>query len=314
MKPTSVIFLILAVILIVGGVILCFVSGALASGADIELFCDYVDEEGNAVTEHDLSGKSVSAVNIDLESAVINIYGGSEKSYVKVENFPDKAYEFWLTAGELNFKDTHALSVFSSFRINESGFGFDGLRHYLALNKYDDKDNVIDIYLSSKDSINTLNIDVNNGEINISDLDVISEINLNVNDGKIALNSVNSAGKANVTAKNASLIFDGCNIADTIANVEESGTIECQLLIQHVFTLNCNSSGNVYLDSVKANADYSGVYPAEPIVIPVPEEENQTDETAQDPVDTEPEEILPVSFKGDVNHGDIKISVKTFEN
>lgn len=313
MKPTSVIFLILAAILVIAGLVLCLVSGAMASGADIELFCDYVDENGNAVTEHDISGKSVSAIKIDLDSAIINIHGGSEKSYVKVENFPDKAYEFWLTAGELNFKDTHALSIFSSFRINESGFGFDGLRHYLALNKYEDKDNVIDIYLSAKDNITTLDIDVDEGEVNVYDLSVLTEINLNVNDGKINLVSVNSAGKANVTGNNATLSFDGCNIADTVANVKENGTINCNVILQHVFTLDCVSSGNVYLDSVKANAQYSGVYPAEPIIIPTPEADATTDEEAAESSGTESEEVLPVSFKGDVNHGDIKITVKSFE-
>ena len=311
MKPTSVIFLILAAILIVGGVVLCLVSGALASGADIELFCDYVDENGNAVTEHDISGKSISSVKIDLDSAIINIRGGSEKSYVKVENFPDKAYEFWLTAGELNIKDIHALSIFSSFRINESGFGFDGLRHYLALNKYEDKDNVINIYLSANDIITDLDIDVNKGEINIYDLGVLTELDLNVNDGKINLVSVESAGKATVTGNNAVLTFDGCDIADTVANVKENGTINCDIILQHVFTLDCVSSGNVYLDSVKANAQYSGVYPAEPIILPVTEDTAEGEETTE-PSDAE-EEILPVSFKGDVNHGDIKISVKSFE-
>ena len=317
MKPTSVIFLILAAVLIVGGIVLCLVSGALASGADIELFCDYVDEAGNAVTEHDIEGKKITSLNIDLDSAVINVIGGAEKSYIKVENFPDKAYEFWLTAGELNFKDTHALSIFSSFRINESGFGFDGLRHYLAVNKYEDKANVINIYLARTENINTLNISVDEGEINISNLNVGTDINLEIEDGKITLDSVESTGKANIVGENATFNFNSCNIADTIADIKETGTINCELIIQHVFTLNCASSGNVYLDSVKANAEYSGVYPSAPIVVP----ETQPDQPATEGGEavTEPapeapdEDPSPVSFKGDVSHGDIKITVKSFE-
>ncbi len=308
MKPTSVIFLILAAILIVGGIVLCFVAGGIASGADVELFCDYLDENGNAVTEHDIAGKSLSSITIDLDNAIVNVIGGAEKSFIKVENFPDKAYEFWLTAGEINFRDTDAMSIFSSFRINESGFGFDGLRHYLALNKYKDKPSVINIYIAATENITDININVENGEINISSLDVSSEINASVDDGKITLDNVNSTGKANITAENATLSFLSCDISDTIANISESGTINCEIKLQHVFTLNCASSGNVYLDSVKANADYSGVYPAEPIIIPVVD-------PAQDPAaaPAEDEEVTPVSFKGDVDHGDIKISVAKFE-
>ncbi len=309
MKPTSVIFLILAAVLIVGGVVLCFVAGGLAAGSDVELFCDYVDENGNAVTEHDIAGKSVSSINIDLDSAVVNVIGGAEKSYIKVENFPDKAYEFWLTAGEINFRDTDALSIFSSFRINESGFGFDGLRHYLALNKYKDKDSVINIYLAAAETITDINISVVNGEVNLSSLDVLSAIDIKVGDGKVALNNVKSDGKANVVGENATLSFDSCNIADTIADVNQSGTINCTLAIQHIFTLNCASSGNVYLDSVKANAQYTGVYPEEPIVLPATETED-----GSETVPADDEVVTPVSFKGDVEHGDIKISLSTLEN
>jgi|GEM_PF-3255134 len=317
MKPTSVIFLILAAVLIASGIVLCLVSGAIAAGADVELFCDYLDEEGNAVTEHDVAGKTITSLNIDLDSAVINIIGGSEKSFIKVQNFPDKAYEFWLTAGELNFKDTHALSIFSSFRINESGFGFDGLRHYLAVNKYEDKENVINIYLARTDNINTVNIKVNEGEINISNLNVGSEINLEVNNGSITLDGVESPGKADIKGENAIFTFNSCKISDTIADIKESGTINCELVVQHVFTLNCASSGNVYLDSVKANAQYSGVYPSQPIVIPVTQPDAPAEEGGEATVEQAPEasqeESSPLSFKGDVSHGDIKITVKSFE-
>ncbi len=311
MKPTSVIFLILAAVLIVGGIVLCFIAGGLAAGADIELFCDYVDENGNAVTEHDIAGKSVSSINMDLDNAVVNIIGGAEKSYIKVENFPDKAYEFWLTAGEINFKETDALSIFTSFRINESGFGFDGLRHYLALNKYKDKDSVINIYLAATENITDINVSVDNGEVNVSSLDVVSAIDITVGDGKVTLNNVNSEGKANIVGENAILSFDSCNIADTIADVNQSGTINCTLAIQHIFTLNCASSGNVYLDSVKANAQFTGVYPEEPIVLPVQDTPETGEADTNTPADAEV--VTPVSFKGDVEHGDIKISVISFE-
>lgn len=143
----------------------------------------------------------------------------------------------------------------------------------------------------------------------------MNSIDIKVGDGKVNLTEVNTEGKANITGENAVLKFDSCVISDTIATVTDGGTINCTLAIQHIFTLNCISSGNVYLDSVKANVSYTGVYPENPIESDVPEvsEDGVADGGVTDGSDGQGEEavITPVSFKGDVKYGDIKISVET---
>lgn len=314
MKPTSVIFIIISGVLILAGVIVCCVAGFMASGQDIELYCDYVDETGNAVTEHEINGKNLSSINIDVEKAIVNIYGNSPKSYVKVENYPDKAYDLWLTAGDLNIEDADANSIFSSLRINESGFGFDGLRHYLALGKYKNKDRVINIYLSEKDNLSDIKIDLESGNVFMKDFNVSASLDIDVDDGNVTLQNITSDGKANIHGENSVFTFDCCDIFDTIADISETGTINCILKLQHIFTLNCTSSGNVYLDDVKANAEFSGVYPEVPIIIPVQPVAPVEGEEAVEEAPAEDEVVTPVSFKGDVKYGDIKISVKNFES
>lgn len=314
MKPTSVIFLIISAVLILSGVIVCCVAGVISDGQDVELYCDYVDETGNAVTEHEINGKNLTSININVDKAIVNVYGNSPKSYVKVENYPDKAYDLWLTAGKLNIEDADVMSIFSSLRINESGFGFDGLRHYLALGKYKNKDRIINIYLSEQDVLSNVQIDIENGEVNMHGFNVTTTIDIEVDNGSVTLDSITSDGKANIRGENAVLTFDSCDIFDTIADISESGTINCVLVLQHIFTLNCSSSGNVYLDDIKANAEYSGVYPETPIVMPVPEQSESVEGEESTETPAEDDVVAPVSFKGDVKYGDIKISVKDYEN
>ena len=328
MKPTSVIFLILAAILIVSGVIVCFIANGIAKNDGVELFCDYVDGTGNAVTEYDISGKKITRINIDLKDVDVNVVGNSAKTFIKVENYPNKAYEYWVTDGTINFKPAGILSIFTSFRINESGFGFNGLRHYLGLGKYKDMQKTITIYLSPDDQMTSIDVNVRSGNVKISDLSVFSSCKVNVTSGKITLDRVGGNAEAEITCASGGLVFEGCTLKNTVANVTESGTIDCLLSIQHSFTLKCDT-GNVYLDSSKCGTEYYGVYPSSEIVINKPSEggeDKEPDEKPQEGSDDKKDDAgkenegkedektvsgdkLPVEFRGNVKIGDIRVNV-----
>ena len=77
MRPTSIIFIILAVILIVAGIVVGLVGGSMAKAADIQLLSETVDDEGNAITTHNLNEYSVTDFTIDIKNADVNIIGQS---------------------------------------------------------------------------------------------------------------------------------------------------------------------------------------------------------------------------------------------
>ncbi|MBQ7161153.1 MAG: DUF4097 family beta strand repeat protein [Clostridia bacterium] len=262
MKPTSIIFLILSAILIISGIIICVIAGVIAKNDGIELYVDYMDDAGNAVVEHDLSGKKATDVKIDIKRADVAIITGADRSYIKVENYPTKAYDYWVTDGSINIKDANALSIFTSIRINESGFGFTGLRHYLALGRYKDMPRRVTIYLTKGSILNSVDISVKNGSVTIDGLQVRTDCALAVGEGDVKLTDLTSPGTVKVTCGTGNIIFDKCMMSDTNAEVTEKGDIECEIDMQYSFALKC-VSGGVYLDSVKSGSDFSGNYPAE---------------------------------------------------
>lgn len=332
MKPTSIVFLILSAILIVSGIIICFIAGGIAKNDNVELYVDYIDDAGNAVIEQDLSGKKLSDLSINIKEADISIVGNSAKSYVKIENIPTKAYDFWITDGVLTIKDANLLSVFSSFRISESGFGFTGLRHYLALGKYKGMPRKITVYLERGKTLSTLDITLEKGEISFTDIEVRSALSVDSSEGGISLNNLTSPGVVKISCGTGDIKFDKCMMSSANAEIKEKGSIECLIDMQYSFALKC-VSGGVYLDSVKAGSDYSGLYPAEAlerkINVDDPDETEENGESAEtkdnkdssDKKDNDKkdkkdkdekedeEEPAPRMFVGRVNLGDIKVTV-----
>ncbi len=277
MKPTSIIFLILSVILIISGVIICVIAGALAKNDGIELYVDYYDDNGNAVVEHDLTGKKPSEIKIDLDKAYVSVIGGAEKSYVKVENYPTKAYDYWVTDGSVNMKDAGILSIFTSIRINEAGFGFNGLRHYLALGKYKGMQRRVTVFLAKETILNTIDISVKEGGVKLSGVEVRSDCKINIVSGDANIVDLTAPGTTEITCENGNITFDKCLMTSAKAEITEKGDIECLIDMQYSFALKC-VSGGVYLDSIKSGSDYSGLYPADPL---------ERKEPVKEPDDTE---------------------------
>ena len=290
MKPTSIIFLILSAILIVSGIIVCVVAGAIAKSDNIELYVDYIDDNGNAVVEYDLSGKKVSDVNIVLKRANINVIGDSEKTYVEIDNYPTKAYDYVVSDGTISMKDANLFSIFSSFRINESGFGFTGLRHYLALGKYKDMPRSVNVHLAKGSILHSINISVEEGDVTLSGVDLRAECTVTVGQGNAYLDDVTCPDILKVTCETGDISFNRCMVASTNADVTEKGNITCGIDMQYSFAVR-SLSGGVYLDSVNNGSDFSGLYPTyaferqehkeEPDDTAEPAETGESGETAQ---------------------------------
>ena len=328
MKPTSIVFIVISAILIISGIIVCVIAGGLAKNDGIDLYSDYYDANGNAVTDYDLTGKKLSEINVSLKNVEIEIVGGEDRTHITVENMPVKSYEYWITDGSVNFKTANVLSIFTSLRINESGFGFNGLRHYLALGRYKDKAAKITVHVSSSLALEAINVEIENGSVTVISVDPSTEIDISTGNGNITLEDVYSPGKCRVKCDVGDVTFNNCFIGSTSADVLDSGDLTCRVRSQYSFALK-TVSGSVFIEDENAGKEYSGLYPE---VAPEPEKTDDKEKTPEtndkkddvkevDPSDTGPVDVetLPepearktfegtMYFVGRAASGNIKIS------
>ena len=258
-KPTSIIFLIVSAVLVVSGVIMCFVGYGIAKDRDISAFSGYVDDEGNSLNSIDFSGKTIKNISLEFEDCDVYIIGNYSKSGAETVNFAASEYEYSLTNNEFSVNDAN---IFSIFHITESGSNFSGIRHYFISPFLLNDSKAIRIFLSDdQKSISKFNIRVKNGNVNFENISLNSNYFLNVENGNISLSHIKTSGTCDIQVKNGNIILKSNDITGTKAYITENGNINCDVNTQYSFSCKCEK-GIVSLDSQNIGAEYQGVYPA----------------------------------------------------
>ena len=96
MKPASIIFLIVSVIIIIAGLVLCTAGVNLAREQDVALFATDVSVVGDDVIATDtFSGEIINKVKINLSDADVRIEpSGTEDTYIELVNFQIGTYDY----------------------------------------------------------------------------------------------------------------------------------------------------------------------------------------------------------------------------
>ena len=286
MKPTSIIFIILAAILVFVGVIVCVVGGIMANAQDIELICDKTDADGNDVVTQSLSEFGLTDINIDIKNVDVNIIGQSVESYIEFKNINAVTYDFTINKQKLNLNSANPFDVASIVKFRENDGGFAGLRHYLYLNKYKKDISEVNIYILPGQDIKNIKINTNGGDITVKNMIGDTAYQLSAVNGNLVFENTNTDGDLAVDVKKGNFTFNASN-AGSVDFTVENGNGKFALSGQYNFSCQCES-GKIYLDDENVGDSYVGAYP---------EYEQQ-----------EGEEILvPDSVKGKITSGDLVI-------
>ena len=208
MKPTSIIFLILAAILIVSGVVLCIIGGVMADSQGIELLCDSVDADGNEISTHDLAEYSLTDININIKDVDVNIIGQSVESYIEFKNVNYATYDFSINKKQLSLESVNPFDVFSIVKFRENKGGFAGLRHYLYLNKYKDDISEVNIYFMPGQSLEDVKINVKNGDVTVKNMGCDALYDINVTNGNVVFENTNTDNNVQAKVKKGNFTFD----------------------------------------------------------------------------------------------------------
>lgn len=301
MKPTSIIFIILSAVLIVVGVITCIVSSTSAGSKGIELICDTVDKDGNAVTTDDLSEYDIINFEIKMKEVNINIIGGSDSSYIEFVNLNPAIYNYKFNNGKLELENNNPFDLLAGFSIRGNS-AFSGLRSYLYLNKYEDMDSWVNIYIKDSAAIEKFAVELTDGNVTVKNIEVNSAYNFKVTKGNVKFENAASSRESNVTIASGNLEYTASalsklNFDVTKGNAQLKCTRQCRLDLS-CETGSINIAGENMGESIQDE------------IFPAKEQFETTYDNYGQEIQTS---ILPVSVSGDVTEGNITITDITAE-
>lgn len=260
MKPRSVIFLIIAGILIVSGIVVCAVGSGKAAAEGSEIYAYSYDEGDRTVTEVDLSSEAIGKITLDLDRCNVHIVGGGERPTAVLTGFEKYHYSLSTTGGELKIKDGFGPAALIG--MSSDGISFDGLRYLFPFvsrgirTHADMRD--ITVTLPDELAVRKISITVKNGDVTLESLGGKADITVNVEDGSItsvgrtgeSISLSADTGKGDIRFENP--IYVGkSNLhtaqGDILIGVKEQTECEYQLLAP---------MGNVSVYGADAGDDY----------------------------------------------------------
>ena len=234
MKITSIIFLILSVVLIGGGLFVCSYARGLAPND--EAIDGPKIEEGQIFDKIDYADQNVSRIALNLENCSVTIHGGAKSSYVELTNFETNKYIGSVTNKTLTVSNNISFSDY--LNLDGSGVSFAGvwrtLRSFILADDTDNK--TVDIYLSDDEDIKQLSLTVSGSDVKILDVSQKCDITLNATDSTVELSSLNFSTMT-FDCKDTSLSM--LRIGADAFNLEmNSGDLTLQSFTAHTMNLN----------------------------------------------------------------------------
>jgi hypothetical protein len=175
MKPTSVIFLIVSILLACVGLLLCITASSMATEQGIGLFTQIGDEDDNYVATQIFTEEDLKKIVIKVSNVNVNVIGGAEESKIELVNFMNDSYNIQAGRSTLQISDNSGISGIidlENFKINFGGFR--DYLHYLFdfIEGNEKKEQILNVYLTDEADLVNLNITVGDGDITLSDMQI----------------------------------------------------------------------------------------------------------------------------------------------
>lgn len=190
MKPTSYIFLVVAIIISCIGLIICQTAKKKAEAEGIEIFSQTLDENNNSVYTFPFGeGEIYDKINLTLGDADVNIVGGYTEPYIEIVNFREGSY-MMTTSNRIISIDT-TIDIMSILMFWESGYTFNGFRNYVHRFNEDEKVNAkqVNIYLPADTTVHLINIKIDSGDVSVTNLNADVDLIVDINRGDAEFSS-----------------------------------------------------------------------------------------------------------------------------
>lgn len=189
MKPTSIIFLVVSLVIILVGWLVCSAAESSAKSEGVQIFDSTVDSDKNSVNTVTFGTEDIyHKIDIVADDADVYIYGGYTDPYMELVNFRDGSYRMTTANRIINIDTT--IDLMSVVKFWESGFSFRGLRNYMhRSDSAAAAQRRINVYLPSDGDINVINVTLDSGSVYVSNFDTQIDISLNLRKGNAVFTS-----------------------------------------------------------------------------------------------------------------------------
>ncbi len=209
MKPTSVIFLIVSVLLACVGVLLCITASSMAAEQGIGLFAQTGDENDNYVATQAFTEEDLKKIVIKVSNVDVNVIGGAEESKIELVNFMNNSYSVVSGRSTLHVSDNAGITGIidiDNFKINFGGFR--DYLHYLSdfVAGNERKAQVLNVYLTDEADLVNFNITVGDGDVSISNISVDCDYKIVLDNGVVDINGVQTDSTIQIESTESSKI------------------------------------------------------------------------------------------------------------
>ena len=231
MRPTSVIFLIVSVFLIIGGLVTSGIAKHLAVSEGITLVDEISDEDGGYVYSYDYSRDSIGRITVAVKNTDINIIGGADKPRIELINFPEGMYEFSSSNRILTVKNTTDFSDLSN--IANLAMNFKGLRSFVSYYNIGSLPKTVNIYLCDANPIKILDAEISSGRVTLENCNIDADYNITVGEGEVTVSDTDTASALNISIERGSATVKGCEIGKLSAKIK-SGAVTAEAVFDKV--------------------------------------------------------------------------------
>ncbi len=253
MKPTSIIFLIVAAVLVVTGFITAGVAKQLAVSEGIELVASASDENESHSYTYDYDSDNIAKIAVSVRDANVNIIGGSTKPYIELINFSEGMYEFSSSNRILSINDSADFTSFSG--IASIATNFKGLRSFVNYFKMSGLEKTVNIYLSPDYPVNVVDCFVGEGEVTIGESLTSTDYNVDIGVGKLIVQNINTTSALGITIGTGSASVKDSAIAKMTATVS-AGSLSIDAAIDRI---DANISTGDFICSYRASLDLTNL-------------------------------------------------------
>ena len=215
MKPTSIIFLIISVLLIIAGFITVGVAGHMGASEGIVLN----DSAEDATEIYEYEKDNIGKIIVNVEDADINIIGGAAKSYVELINFFDGTYDLTSTNRVLTVRDSIDMTDIEG--VASLAMNFKGLRGVVNYMKSRGLEKTVNIYLTDAYPINVANCTIGTGNVTVKSNKNPTDYIMNIGTGTAELTDVYTTSKLETVIGEGGVTLDNCQVSHLVCDIEK---------------------------------------------------------------------------------------------
>ncbi len=253
MKPTSIIFLIISLVLVILGCIVTGVAKQLAAADDVQLIVDVSGNDESRTDVYRYAEDHIAKISLNLKNAKVNIIGGAETPYIELVNFAEGMYEFSASNRVITINDNIDFTSFSG--VASLASNFNGLRGFVNHFKASKLEKTVNVYLCLDYPVNVVDCKLAEGTVNLENCTGFADYNISVDTGTLTVNNIDTSSSLNISIENGSANITDSNISKFTASVE-TGSVTVDANINNI---TANISTGDFICNYRGSLDMTGL-------------------------------------------------------